>query len=86
MHVRVSARWARHRPTLPANLNRGVQADIGVSENTAKLMRFRDSIASDYWASVVAHAKVRKIKGVSLELLARLKAEKKIIAVRRKAA
>lgn len=60
--------------------------DIGVSENTAKLMRFRDSVAPEYWPFVVDHAKSRKIKGISLELLHKLRAEKKIFAVKRKAA
>lgn len=47
--------------------------DIGVSANTAKKMRQRNSIPSDYWPSVVAGAKYRKIAGISTDLLATLR-------------
>lgn len=52
--------------------------DIGVVENTAKLMRFRDSIHSKYWVKIVDSAKTRKIKGISLVLLASIQLEKKV--------
>lgn len=55
-------------------------ADIGVKENTAKLMRFRDSIAAEHWHVVVAKARQRGIKGVTTDLLAQLLAEKKVSA------
>lgn len=60
--------------------------DIGANANTAKLMRFRDSISADYWVDVVKGAKARRIKGITLELLASIQAEKKIIARPPKAA
>lgn len=55
-------------------------ADIEVKEGTAKLMRFRDSIHSDHWQAVLRAAKVRRIKGVTPELLINLQAEKKVPA------
>ena len=48
--------------------------DIGVSQNTAKKMRQRNSIAPEHWASVVAAAKQRDYRDITLDLLARLKA------------
>ena len=51
-------------------------ADIGVAYVTAQVMKHRDSIAAEHWAAVVDGAKNRKIDGVTLELLARIKAEK----------
>lgn len=50
--------------------------DLGVPYVTAQVMKHRDSIAAEHWSAVVAGARARKIKGVSFELLARLKAEK----------
>jgi len=47
--------------------------DIGVPENTAKGMRQRNSIPSDYWPSVVNGARQRKIEGVTTDLLAALR-------------
>jgi len=43
--------------------------DIGVSENTAKQMRTRDSVRHDYWQCMVDAAKRREIEGVTLEAL-----------------
>lgn len=51
--------------------------DIGVSVNTAKKMRQRNSIPSDYWPSVVVGAKARRIAGISTDLLASLRAAAK---------
>lgn len=48
--------------------------DIGVTENTAKQMRTRDSVKAEYWGKMVAGARRRRIEGVTLEVLARLKA------------
>lgn len=50
--------------------------DLGVPYVTAQLMKHRDSIAAEHWEAVVAAAKLRGIDGVTLELLARIKAEK----------
>lgn len=50
--------------------------DLGVPYVTAQVMKHRDSIAAEHWAAVVDGAKSRKIAGVTLELLARIKAER----------
>jgi len=44
--------------------------DIGVSANTAKQMRTRNSINGRYWAAAVEGAKQRRLNGVTLEALA----------------
>lgn len=44
--------------------------DIGVTYGTAKAMRRRGSIPSEYWLSAVTKAALRDIKGVSLKELA----------------
>ena len=49
-------------------------ADIGVSQNTAKKMRQRNSIASEHWASVAAAAKRRGYGEITLDLLQQSKA------------
>ena len=54
--------------------------DLRCRENTAHVMRFRDSIHSRWWAQIVEGAKRRRIKGITFEVLARLQAEKKITA------
>ena len=51
--------------------------DLGVSENTAKQMRTRDSIGIEHWQNLLASAKRRKIRGVTVEVLARLKMDGK---------
>lgn len=51
--------------------------DIGVTENTAKMMRQRDSIPSDYWPTVVRAASKRKIAGITMDLLAILRRKAK---------
>lgn len=51
--------------------------DIGVSDNTAKQMRTRDRIPDAYWARAVAGAEQRKLRGVSLKLLASLAEHKR---------
>ena len=49
---------------------RDFAADIGVSENTARAMRFRNSIRGVYWDRVVAGAQKRGIDTVTYEALA----------------
>lgn len=43
--------------------------DIAIQYGTAKAMRRRNSIPPTHWPAMVAKAKARKIKGVSLEAL-----------------
>lgn len=43
--------------------------DLGVSENTAKQMRTRDSVHARYWLAMIAGARERGIEGVSFESL-----------------
>jgi hypothetical protein len=45
-------------------------ADLGVPYVTANLMRQRNSIHARHWKGVVESARTRKIKGISLDLLA----------------
>lgn len=45
-------------------------ADLSVEYGTAKAMRRRSSIPSEYWLAVVRSAEARGIVGVSLEALA----------------
>lgn len=51
--------------------------DIGVTENTAKMMRQRDSIPAEYWPTVVTAADGRNIAGITVELLADLRSKAK---------
>ena len=44
--------------------------DIGVSYNTAKAMRRRKKVPSEYWLAAVAAADSREIEGVTLEAFA----------------
>jgi hypothetical protein len=56
-----------------------VAEDLGVPYGTVQVMRHRDSIASEHWASLVDGARRRRFEGwrtVTIELLARLKAAK----------
>lgn len=50
--------------------------DIGTTPEHVKQMRRRDSIPSDYWPRAVRGARKRHIDGVTLELLARLRASR----------
>ena len=50
---------------------------IGTTGANARKMKARDSIDSSYWESLVAAALLRGQKGVTLELLARLAAQRK---------
>jgi hypothetical protein len=50
--------------------------DIGVSYGTAKAMRRRGSIPSEYWTRAVAGAEARGIDGITLETLAEIAARK----------
>lgn len=54
--------------------------DLGVRYGAAQVMRHRDSISSLYWRDLVAAAEKRGIQGVTLELLANLKAERRASA------
>lgn len=45
-------------------------ADLSVEYGTAKAMRRRSSIPSEYWLVVVRSAETREIDGVTLEALA----------------
>jgi hypothetical protein len=45
-------------------------ADLSVEYGTAKAMRRRGSIPSEYWLAVVRKAESREIDGVTLEALA----------------
>lgn len=49
---------------------------IGVEESHARTMKTRDSIPSTRWIATVDAAQRLKIGGITLELLARLDAEK----------
>ena len=44
--------------------------DIGVSENTAKQMRTRNSINSRYWTALIEGAQIRSIPNIDYEALA----------------
>lgn len=44
--------------------------DIGTSYNTAKAMRRREKVPSEYWLAAVAGAEAREIDGVTLEAFA----------------
>ena len=50
--------------------------DLGVEYGTAKAMRRRGSIPSEYWLKVEAGATSREISGVSLQVLAEAVAER----------
>jgi len=67
--------WRKDGEPLKSGLERFAH-DVGVSENTAKQMRWRDSIGAGYWPRVVSGAQKRGIDGVTLELLATLRAAK----------
>lgn len=54
--------------------------DLGVKYVTAQVMRHRNSIAPRYWEGLVDAAKRRKIKGVTLALLFKLKAQASQVA------
>lgn len=49
---------------------------VGVEESHARTMKARDSIPSTRWAATVSGAERFSVEGVTLELLARLEAEK----------
>lgn len=49
---------------------------IGVGESHARTMKARDSIPSTRWMATVSAAQRMGIEGVTLDLLARLDAEK----------
>jgi hypothetical protein len=47
-------------------------ADIGVPYGTAKKMSQRGSIGSEHWINVTENARKRDIRGITVELLARI--------------
>jgi hypothetical protein len=49
---------------------------IGIDESHARTMKARDSIPSTRWMATVSAARQLGVKGVTLDLLARLDAEK----------
>lgn len=49
---------------------------LGRPEGTVSSWKTRNSIPPEVWSAVVAEAKRRGIKGVSLDLLARMRAER----------
>lgn len=51
-------------------------ADLDITENAAKQMRTRDSIAPEHWPKMAEAAKARRIRGVTLDLLAQLRRER----------
>ena len=51
--------------------------DMGVSYDSTKKWRQRNSIPADYWLKIVRHAIKRDIRGVSFEILDDLKAGQK---------
>lgn len=63
---------------------RSFAEDIGVAYVTAQLMKHRNSISPDYWPDVVACAARRGIRGVTIETLARMRAERRRPLARRK--
>ena len=52
-------------------------SDIGVSDNTAKQMRTRNSIPDAYWARAISGAEQRKLRGITLKLFASLAEQKR---------
>jgi len=60
-HADIINRW----PSLSA-----FASDLSVEYGTAKAMRRRSSIPSEYWLTVVNKAGERSIDGVTLEMLA----------------
>lgn len=51
--------------------------DVRVKCNTAKQMRLRDSVPSEYWLEMVASAERRQIAGVTLDALATIAAARR---------
>ena len=51
--------------------------DLGISYVNAQQMRFRDSIASDHWSKVEEMARKRGFSGVTVKVMADLKASQK---------
>jgi len=50
--------------------------DCGVEWMTAYQWRRRRHVPPEYWSQIVASAKARKIKGVSIECLAAISAQR----------
>lgn len=71
-HTPVIDRW----PSLSA-----FATDIGVSYGTAKAMRRRGSVPSEYWTTVVARAADRGLADVTLEALAEMAATRRAESV-----
>lgn len=66
-HIHIIEKW----PTLSE-----FAADLGVPYGTAKAMKRRGSIPAERWVDVVEKAKARRIKNITLEVLALAKAER----------
>ena len=49
---------------------------LGIEDSHARTMKARDSIPSTRWAATVSGAERMQVEGVTLELLARLEADK----------
>lgn len=64
-HTQIISLW----PNLSA-----FAADLGIAYGTAKAMRRRGSIPAPYWSTVVTKAKARRLKGVTLDVLATARA------------
>lgn len=54
--------------------------DLGVPYTRVQVMKHRGRISADYWMDLVSAAKRRKIDGINLELLARLRAQLRKVA------
>lgn len=51
--------------------------DIGVSYVTAQVAKHRNSVSPAYWQAMVASAKRRGIKGVTLDKLAKIRSARR---------
>jgi hypothetical protein len=51
--------------------------DIGVKPNHGQVMKLRGSIPPTYWPAVVAAARARGIKGITIEKLAAMAAARR---------
>lgn len=51
--------------------------ECGVADGTPVVWKHRDKIPDHFWLGTVAAAKIKKVKGVTLELLAELAKRKR---------
>lgn len=54
--------------------------DLKIPLGHVCVMRHRDSIPSDYWMGLVKAAKRRGVKGITIEVLHKIKAARKVAA------